>query len=104
MPWIQYETPKNLRTHHKKCPISTLATVSVKCVTLLVWEYVDMIETTSPINNQQHDLNVHDYSGTFHKQLYRLNHNVEDSNNPIFHSHCLRYFTCARFDRRYHHT
>src|SRR5664279_1634147 len=42
---ISYETPNNLRSHHQKYPITTLASTNVKCVTLWVREHVDMIET-----------------------------------------------------------
>jgi len=43
--WIPSETPNNLRSHHQKYPITTLASTNVKCVTLRVRECVDMIET-----------------------------------------------------------
>jgi ribosomal protein L31 len=66
--------------------------LSVNCVTLRVQKYVVMIETTSTINNEQWDLDVHDDSHTFHEDLYRLNHIVKDSKNPIFQSFCLTVF------------
>ena len=49
-------------------------------------------------------MDTHNDSHIFNEDQYWLNHYVEDSNNPIFHSFVSRYFTCPRFDRRYHHT
>ena len=62
---IPSETPNILRTYHIWYLISTLATSSVKCVTLRVREYVDMTETllwsiinsgTMDIHNDSHIL------------------------------------------------
>jgi hypothetical protein len=59
MSWISSDT-LNKKTH---LPIihSTLALMHVKCVTLRVREYVDMIT----IHNQQQDLEIHIESHTF---------------------------------------
>jgi hypothetical protein len=48
-------------------PKTTLALMSIKCVTLRVREYADMIS----INNQQRDLEIHIDSHIFNEDHYR---------------------------------
>ena len=63
--------------------------MNVKCVTLRVREHVDMIETPlrSIINSGTMD--VHNDSHIFYEELYRLNHDVEDSNNHVVYYVCI---------------
>ena len=72
-------------------------TLSVQ--TLRVQELCRHDRDTSPVNNQQWNLDAHICSYIFYKDLYRLNR--YDNRH---YSLCHWYVTCPRFDRRYHHT
>ena len=84
---IPSETPNKLWYHHHEYLITTLASTNVKCVTLRVREYVDMIETPlrSIINSRTMD--VHNDSHIFNEDLYRF-----EPPCRIFHSLCLAIF------------
>ena len=72
-------------------------TLSVR--TLRVRELSRHDRDTSPVNNQQRNLDAHIGSHIFYEDLYRSNHNVN-----IHYSLCYQYVTCPTFDRRYLHT
>ena len=67
--------------------------------TLRVQELCRHDRDTSPINNQQRNLDAHIGSHIFYEDLYRSNRN-----DNIHYSLRHRYVTCPRFDRRYLHT
>ena len=89
---ILSETLNYLRTHHYEYPITTLALPNVKCVTLWVQEHADMTKTPlrsiinsgtwMPIMNPTYSTKI----------FIGLNHDVKDSDNPVFNSLCLAIF------------
>ena len=95
---ISSGTPNNLRspkyiTHNT----NRHRTLSVR--TLRVRELCRHDRDTSPVNNQQRNLDAHIGSYIFYEDLYRSN-----CNDNIRHSLCHRYVTCPRFDRWYLNT
>ena len=90
---ISSGTPNNLRSpKHTTHNTNHHRTLSVQA--LWVRELCRHDQDTSPINNQQRNLDAHIGSYIFYKDLYRPNRN-----NNIHYSLCHRYVTCLRFDR-----
>ena len=83
--WSSNHTTHNTNRHQ---------TLSVR--TLRVRELCRHDRDTSPVNNQQRNLDAHIGSYIFYEDLYRSNRN-----DNICCSLCHRYVTCPRFDRRY---
>jgi hypothetical protein len=92
MSWILSETRNNLRSHHYPFLITTLATSNLKCVTLLVREPTDMIETSLRSITNSAIVDIYIGSRIFNEDHYQLNHDVKDLINPILHSLCLAIF------------
>src|SRR3989337_535821 len=96
---ISSGTPNNIRSPNHITHIiqNRHRTLSVR--TLRVRELCRHDRDTSPVNNQQRNLDAHIGSYIFYEDLYRSNHN-DNIRYSLYH----RYVTCPRFDRRYLHT
>ena len=99
MSMISSGTPNNIRSPNHITHIiqNRHRTLSVR--TLRVRELCRHDRDTSPVNNQQRNLDAHIGSHIFYEDLYR-----SYRNDNIRYSLCHRYVTCPRFDRRYLHT
>src|SRR3954467_10292826 len=84
------ELLRYIKTHN----ITIIETLSVR--TLRVREQCRHDRDTSPVNNQQRDLDAHIGSYIFYEDLYR-----SDRITTYVSSLCHRYVTYPRFDRRY---
>src|SRR5215216_1247394 len=95
---ISSGTPNYLRSsNHITHNTNRHRTLNVR--TLRVRELGRHDRDTSPVNNQQRNLDAHIGSYIFYEHLYRSNRN-DNIRCSLFH----RYVTCPRFDRRYLHT
>src|SRR5215216_1412440 len=99
MSGISSGTPNNIWLPLIKYPNTTLASTNIKRATLRVRKLCSHDRDTSPVNNQQRNLDAHIGSYIFYEDLYQSN-----LNDNIRCSLCHRYVTCPRFDRRYLHT
>ena len=96
---ISSGTPKNIRAPNHITHIIQNHHQTLSVRTLRVRDLCRHDRGTSPVNNQQRNLDAHIGSYIFYEDLYRSNRN-----NNICYSLCHRYVTCLRFYRRYHHT
>ena len=96
---ISSGTPNNIRSPNHITHIIQYRHQTLSVRTLRVRELCRNDRDTSPVNNQQRNLDAHIGSHIFYEDLYRSNHNVN-----IRYSLCHQYVTCPRFDHRYHHT
>src|SRR5215216_1386268 len=95
---ISSDTPNYLRSsNHITHNTNRHRMLSVR--TLRVRELCRHDRDTSPVNNQQRNLDDHIGSYIFYEDLYRSNRN-----DNMRHSLCHWYVTCPRFDRRYLYT
>ena len=96
---ISSRTPNNIRSPNLITHIILYHHRTLSVRTLRVRELCRHDRDTSPVNNQQWNLDAHIGSHIFYEDLYR-----SYRNDNIHYSLCHRYVTCPRFDRRYLHT
>src|SRR5215216_1692746 len=107
LPLDHFETPRHVRdliwdseqssVKHITLNTNRHRTLSVRA--LRVRELCRHDRDTSPVNNQQRNLDVHIGSYIFYEDIYWSNRN-----DNIRCSLCHRYVTCPRFDRQYLYT
>ena len=96
---ISSGTPNNIRSPNHITHIIQYRHRTLSVRTLWVRELCRHDRDTSPVNNQQQNLDAHIGSHIFYEDLY-----WSYRNDNIRYSLCHRYVTCPRFDRRYLHT
>ena len=96
---ISSGTPNNIWSPNHITHIIQNRHRTLSMQTLQVRELCRHDRDTSPVNNQQRNLDAHIGSHIFYEYLYR-----SYRNDNICYSLCHRYVTCPRFDHRYHHT